>query len=105
MNSLAVRVIRISCAVVFVAGIAGMIITTIAGNNVGLVTTIGITTAVAAIVLLVTAVATNTSRPEVFNEADTQRLERRIADLVRSGANETELRAIVRDATQLGRRS
>jgi len=105
MNSSAVRIIRISSAVVFVAGIAGMIITTIAGNNVGQVTTIGTTTAVVAIVLLVTTAATNTSRPEVFNEADEQRLERRVTDLVKSGANETELRAIVRDATQLGRRS
>ena len=105
MNSSAVRVIRLSSAIVFLAGIAGMIITTIAGNNVGIVTTIGTTTSIVAIVLLTTTVATNTSRAEVFNEADAQRLERRIADLVKSGANETELRAIVRDATHLGRRS
>ena len=105
MNSSAVRVIRITSAVVFVAGIAGMIITTIAGNNVGQVTTIGTTTAVVAIVLLVTTVVTNTTRPEVFDEADAQRLERRISDLVKSGANETELRAIVRDAIQIGRHS
>ena len=34
-SSLALRNIRIICSVIFVAGIAGMIITSIAGNNVG----------------------------------------------------------------------
>ena len=50
--STALRVIRIVCVVIFVSGIAGMIISSINGNNVGLVTTIGLITAVAAIVLL-----------------------------------------------------
>ncbi len=103
MTSPAVRIIRISCAVVFVLGVAGMIISSIAGNNVGVVTTIGITTAIAALVLLIASVSSSPSRLDVFDEADAQILERQIVELVKSGTNETALRSIVRDATKLGR--
>ena len=51
MNT-ALRVIRILCVIVFVSGIAGLIISSIAGNNVGVVTTIGLITSLAAVVLL-----------------------------------------------------
>ena len=104
MSSPAVRTIRISCVVIFVFGIAGMIISSIAGNNVGVVTTIGVTTAVAALVLLIASVSSNTSRLDVFDEANAQILERQIVELVKSGTNEIALRSIVRDATKLGRR-
>ena len=103
MTSPAVRIIRISCAVIFVLGIAGMIISSIAGNNVGVVTTIGVTTAIAALVLLIASVSSSPSRLDVFDEADAQILERQIVELVKSGTNETALRSIVRDATKLGR--
>ena len=103
MSSPAVRTIRISCVVIFVFGIAGMIISSIAGNNVGVVTTIGVTTAVAALVLLIASVSSNTSRLEVFDEANAQILERQIVELVKSGTDEIALRSIVRDATKLGR--
>ncbi len=103
MTSPAVRTIRISCAVIFVLGIAGMIISSIAGNNVGVVTTIGVTTAIAALVLLIASVSSSPSRIDVFDEADAQILERQIVELVKSGTNETALRSIVRDATKLGR--
>lgn len=103
MTSPAVRIIRISCAVVFVLGVAGMIISSIAGNNVGVVTTIGVTTAIAALVLLIASVSSSPSRIDVFDEADAQILERQIVELVKSGTNETALRSIVRDATKLGR--
>ena len=104
MSSPAVRTIRISCVVIFVFGIAGMIISSIAGNNVGVVTTIGVTTAVAALVLLIASVSSNTSRLDVFDEANAQILERQIVELVKSGTNEIALRSIVRDATKFGRR-
>ena len=104
MSSPAVRTIRISCVVIFVFGIAGMIISSIAGNNVGVVTTIGVTTAVAALVLLIASVSSSTSRLEVFDEANAQILERQIVELVKSGTNEIALRSIVRDATKFGRR-
>ena len=62
------------------------------------------TTAVAAIVLLIATVAASTAQLEVFNEAQAQRLERKITALVKSGTDETSLRSVVRDATKLGRR-
>ena len=103
MSSPAVRTIRISCSAIFALGIAGMIISSIAGNNVGVVTTIGVTTAIAALVLLIATVSSNTSRLDVFDEANAQILERQIAELVKTGTDETALRSIVRDATKLGR--
>ena len=101
-TSLALRNIRIICSIVFVAGIAGMIIASIAGNNVGLVNTIGGTTAISALVLLVATISSNTTRPDVFDEAAAERLELKIASLEKSGADEKELRELVRLASQLG---
>jgi hypothetical protein len=101
-TSLALRNIRIICSTIFVAGIAGMIIASIAGNNVGLVNTIGGTTAISALVLLVATISANTTRPEVFDDAAAERLELKIAALAKSGADEKELRELVRQATQLG---
>ena len=104
-SSLALRNIRIICSGVFIAGIAGLIITSIAGNNVGVVNTIGGTTAIAALVLLVATISANTSRPEVFDDAQAERLEQQIVKLTKAGASETEVRELVRQATQLGRKS
>lgn len=104
-SSLALRNIRITCSVIFVAGIAGMIITSIAGNNVGLVNTIGGTTAISALVLLVATISSNTVRPEVFGEAAAERLELKIVSLTKSGADEKELRELARQAMQLGRKN
>ena len=100
-SSLALRNIRVICSVVFVVGIAGMIITSIAGNNVGLVNTIGGTTAISALVLLVATISANTTRPEVFDDAAAERLELKISALAKSGVDEKELRDLVRLATQL----
>ncbi|MDA0286350.1 MAG: hypothetical protein O3B92_03140 [Actinobacteria bacterium] len=104
-SSPALRNIRIICSVIFVAGIAGMIITSIAGNNVGLVNTIGGTTAISALVLLVATISSNTERPEVFDEAAAERLELKIAALAKSGADENAVRELARQAMQLGRKS
>ena len=51
-NAAAVRVIRAVCIVCFVGGIAGMIVASLADNNIGAVLTAGIISAIAAIVLL-----------------------------------------------------
>ena len=99
------RNIRIICVVIFVAGIAGMIITSIAGNNVGLVNTIGGMTAISALVLLVATISSNTVRPEVFDEAAAERLELKIMQLAKSGADEKAVRELAGQATQLGRKS
>jgi len=104
-SSLALRNIRIICTAIFVCGIAGMIIASIAGNNVGIVNTIGGTTAISALVLLIATISASNSRPEVFSEADAERLEHKILQLTKSGTNESELRELVRQATQLGQKS
>lgn len=100
---MSLRIIRIICLVVFVGGIAGMIVTSINGNNVGLVTTIGLVTAVSALILMTASTVANRRRPEVFNEARAEGIEKRITTMVDRGADEGELRALVRDAIDLGR--
>lgn len=104
MNT-ALRVIRIVCTVVFVAGIAGMIVTSINGNNVGLVTTIGMTTAVAALVLLTASTVAARQRLDVFDDALAERIETRIGQLTQAGTDEAELRRLVAEAIDLGRRA
>jgi hypothetical protein len=100
---MSLRVIRIVCIVTFVAGIAGMIVTSINGNNVGLVTTIGLTTAISALILMTASTVANKRRLDVFDDAKAERIERRIAELRANGADEAELRALVRDSIDLGR--
>ena len=97
------RWIRRACAAVFVGGIAGLIISSIAGNNEGVVITIGITTAVAALVLLTVSTVTASERIEVFDEARAEALEREVQALVDGGADERAVRDLVRRAMQLGR--
>ena len=96
----------------FIGGIAGLIISSIAGNNNGIVLTIGGAIALAAIVLIVTSTVASSirgrERIDVFEEAEheriAERLEAQIHDLVASGADETAVRALVRDAMRLDRR-
>jgi cell division protein FtsW (lipid II flippase) len=92
------------CAAVFVCGIAGIIITSIAGNNNGAVLTIGGCVAAAALVLLTYSALVPHQRIDAFVEADAQQLEARIAQLVAAGADEDQLRELVRDAMRLERR-
>jgi hypothetical protein len=89
---------------VFVCGIAGLIISSVAGNNEGLVLTIGGATVVASIVLLAVSSVTATRRIEVFDEARAERLENEVQTLVAAGADEQTVRTLVRQAMQLGRR-
>ena len=102
MNT-ALRVIRILCVTVFVSGIAGLIISSIAGNNVGVVTTIGLITSLAAIVLLTASTVANRQRIDAFNDALAEQVEGQIGALVASGTKEDSLRKLVRDAINLGR--
>ena len=104
MNT-ALRVIRIVCVVIFVSGIAGMIVSSINGNNVGLVTTIGLITAVAAIVLLTASTVDARRRLDVFDDALAERIEGQITELSRDGADESRLRRLVADSIDLGRRA
>jgi hypothetical protein len=100
----ALRVIRTICIVIFVAGIAGMIISSINGNNVGLVTTIGLVTAVAALVLLTASTVGARRRLDVFDDALAERIENQIVELSRDGTDEARLRRLVADSIDLGRR-
>jgi hypothetical protein len=102
MNS-ALKRIRIICAVVFVCGIAGLIISSIAGNNVGVVTTIGLITSLAAIVLLTASTVSNRQRIDAFNDALAEQVEGQIGVLVTGGAKEDAVRKLVSDAINLGR--
>lgn len=105
------RWIRRIVIAVSIVGIAGMIAGSIADNN-GIAITFGLITAVAVLGLILVTAAVGTegfgaprrSRPARSDEEAGQRLERRIEQLVGSGADERELRELVREAIQLGRR-
>jgi hypothetical protein len=104
MMPMAARWISRACIVVFVGGIAGLIISSIAGNNNGVVLTIGAVIAVAVLALLVTSTVAARDRIDTFVEADAARLEDQIVSLVDAGADEAAVRALVRDAIRLERR-
>ena len=87
----------------FVSGIAGLIISSIAGNNVGVVTTIGLITSLAAVVLLTASTVANRQRIDAFNDALAEQVEAQIGALVSSGAKEDTVRKLVRDSINLGR--
>ena len=99
------RVIRWVCAVVFVCGIAGIIVSSINGNNEGWVVTIGLTTTLAAITLIIASTVASRLRIPAFNEVAAEKLETLISTEVANGANEEALRDIVRRAVELGRPS
>lgn len=98
---------------VFIAGIAGMIVGSIADNN-GFAITFGLLTAVAAVALiLVSSVAppeafrkhddTVETGSEGFDERTAADVEARIAHLVAAGADEGAVRRLVQQAVRLGR--
>lgn len=97
--------IRIASGVVFVASIAGLIVSSINGNNEGWVLTIGMTSAVTAIVLIVTSAVASTRRNPAFVDADAEVVEMRIRELVAAGADEAAVRELVRLSLKLGRDS
>ena len=90
------------CIAVFVAGIASIIIATINGNNEGVVLSIGLVITFAAIALLAATAVSANSRIEVFDEAAGEKLERLVTTLVDDGADESAVRALVREARRLG---
>jgi hypothetical protein len=84
--------------------VAGLIISSIAGNNNGLVLTIGGAIVMAAIVLMTVNTVTVNDRIDVFDEVAAEQLEAHIAQLVQQGADETDVRTLVREARRSGRR-
>ncbi len=97
------RVIRIACAITFVASIAGLIISSIAGNNAGWVISIGLVAAIAAVVLIVASLVASQLRLPEFSEARAEEVERFVARLVEDGADESTVRELVRASVHLGR--
>ena len=80
-----------------------MIISSIAGNNTGLVTTIGVLGSIGAIVLLTASSIAKRQRIDAFDDAAAEQLERQINEVVSLGTDEVTLRKLIRDATRLGR--
>jgi hypothetical protein len=95
------RIVLATCAL----GIVGMIVASIADRT-GAAITAGLVTAVAVLcMLLVTAVAPPSAfGPPVVDEQAAADVERRIADLVAAGAEEAEVRSLVRAAVRMARR-
>ena len=102
MNT-ALKRIRIVCAAVFVAGIGGIIVTSIVSNNNGGIIGIGLVTSIAAIVLLTASTIATNKHIDAFDEVAAEQLERQVAVLVASGANEDAVREAIRAAIDLGR--
>lgn len=95
---------RGGAAVLWVTGIAGMIISSVNGNNNGWVTTFGLLTVLATVCVLAATAATRKDRIDVFEEADAERLEDQVRALIDAGADEAAVRDLVRDALRMGRR-
>jgi hypothetical protein len=99
------RWIRRLVLVVCVLGIAGMIVSSIAGSTGGAVTC-GLVTAVAIVVLiLVTAAAGPAAfgEPPPVDEHVAADVERRVQGIVAAGAPEADVRALVRAVRRLDR--
>lgn len=100
------RAVRLTVTAVFVLGIAGMIVASIA-DNAGAALTAGLVTAVAALCLLVAtsvaAAAGGTTPAKGVDEAAAARLEEQVEVLVASGAPEHAVRELVRRARALDR--
>lgn len=97
------RAVRWLVVVVCVGGIVGMIVGSIADNN-GVAMSFGIVTAVAVLCLMVATAVTGGGRVPLDAEAEAraQRIEGHVADLVRGGADESEVRRLVGEAVKLG---
>jgi len=99
------RVLRIVVIVLCAGGITGMIVASVAGNNNGWVVTFGLLTAVSVLVLMAFSAAANrTPSAATVDEELAAQVEDRIRGLVETGADESAVRDLVRDAVLLGRR-
>ena len=90
------------CIAAFVAGIAGIIVATINGNNAGVILSIGLVIVLAAVAMLTTNSVAASRRIEVFDEAAAEKVERIITKLVADGADEATVRNLVRETRRLG---
>jgi dipeptide/tripeptide permease len=98
------RVTRVVVLVLCAGGIVGMIVASVAGNNNGWVVTFGLLTAASVIVLMAFSASARSASSGAPDEALAEQVETRIRALVETGADETDVRDLVRTAVQLGRR-
>jgi hypothetical protein len=101
------RTIRQIVIAVCVVGVAGMVGGSVA-DRIGLAITSGAVTAVAVLCLILVTAAAGPSAfaaPPAHDEEAAADLERRIERAVADGADETEVRALVRAAIRFGRRT
>ena len=109
------RILRRFVLVIFVGGIAGMIVGSVKDNN-GFAITFGLVSAVAALGLIAVS---SVAPPSAFvrargaakrdegatDEQSALELETRVRDLVAAGADEHEVRVLVKRAIETGRRA
>ncbi len=95
------RVVRWAVVAVCAAGIAGMVAGSIADDNT-VTLTFGLVTA-AAVACLIVATAVATGGPVHPDETAGLRVEELVQAMVAAGADEKELRDLVREAVALGR--
>ena len=99
---MSVVAIRRALVAVCVAGIAGMIVTSIADSNDGALA-FGLLTAAAALGLILVTAVTDGGRARDGDQLG-DAVEWRIGRLVAAGADERVVRALARDAVELGQR-
>ena len=95
------KVVRRVVIAVCVAGIAGMIVSSIADNT-GAALTAGLVTAVAVLCLIVTTAVTG-GRGVGVTELLAAEVEERVEELLQAGADEADVRRLVHAAVNLGR--
>ncbi len=100
---MAAKLIRVLCFSIFLAGVPGIIVTSIVSNNNGGIVTIGMCMVGAAIVLITTSATTTNKKLDIFNDVAAERIENRVQSLVQAGADENEVRALIRDTIDLTR--
>jgi Flp pilus assembly protein TadB len=99
----ALKIIKVICFIIFLSGIPALIVSSIAGNNEGWVVTFGMVTAIAALILIAVSAVSAKTRIDTFDEVIAERIEQRVRGLVASGAPESDVRALIRDAIELSR--
>jgi hypothetical protein len=100
---MALKIIKVTCFVIFLSGIPALIVSSIRGNNEGWVVTFGMVTAIAALILIAVSAVTAKTRIDTFDEVIAERIEQRVRELVATGAPEADVRALIRDAIELSR--
>jgi hypothetical protein len=94
------RLVRAVVLVVCVAGIAGMIVASIAESN-GAALTFGLVTAGSVVCLIVATAVAGPSTSPVIDEERAARVEEQVRLLVADGADEAAVRRLVREASRL----